>query len=261
MNILVCFKVSRAVDALTQEEWQTIIAEGMEMTYLKQELGCFDEAALEQGLRLADDLKAAGQDCRLTAVTVGGPLPGDLMKNLYAVGYQQVCRLDPQADTTQAPAGVARLLADFVRRAGGFDLILTGQQAVGGDHGQTHWLLAEQLGLPVLTHLLSAAPQGQALGVRYSDAGRVVTALVQTPVVLAVENADHPYLRMATLRERMAVSQRTAQEEAVPLPLPPLAVERIWREDRSRRARLLAGETTAQKVEQLWDELLGEVLS
>src|SRR3972149_5086083 len=49
------------------------------------------------------------------------------------------------------PAGTARILAGAVRTLAPFDLVLCGQQGVGGDNSQIPGLLAELLDLPQVT--------------------------------------------------------------------------------------------------------------
>lgn len=242
MKILVCFKVVPAIDLLTQEEWYQVVREGMDFGVCKKELGCFDEAALEFGLRLGDLLKMDERSVSLTAVTVGHQDSDALIRNLFAVGYKHICRLQTDADLTYSPLATATLLADFVRQSGGYDLILLGQQAGGGDSGQVHWLLSELLGVPCQTQ-------------------KECVALPKSmPVIWAVENAECPYLRIATLREKMAAGKLTVETIEVTPSVPIYKPKNIWRDDKQRHCRMLEGETTAERVAALYTQVLQEVL-
>ena len=57
----------------------------------------------------------------------------------------------PALRRRRTPLGTARALAAAIKGLAPFDLVLTGQQGVGGDHSQVPGLLAELLDLPQVT--------------------------------------------------------------------------------------------------------------
>ena len=105
----------------------------------------FDEQALEAALRLKD----AGVDCSITVVSAGKS-PGDILKHAAALGADEIAAIevDPGDCDFHATAG---MLAAFIRRGGGADLVLCGRQASDDDQGVVPALVGEILDMPVVT--------------------------------------------------------------------------------------------------------------
>lgn len=103
----------------------------------------FDEQALEAALRLRD----AGVECRIVAVSVALD-PKPMLRHCAALGADELVAI-------AAPAALdayvtARMLAAWIGRSGGADLVLCGRQASDDDQGVVPVLLAEQLGAPAI---------------------------------------------------------------------------------------------------------------
>lgn len=104
-------------------------------------------------------------------------------------------------------AAVAALLADHLRD-GGYDAILTGKQAQDTDAGLAGGMLAEALGLPVVTNAVGLAQEGDALVVtRQGDSGQEVVVL-STPCVVTCSN-DMNDPRIPNLKGIMAAKKKT----------------------------------------------------
>ena len=140
MKICVCFKIVPDLDQVLESDWRDL-SQGLDTSYVKKMINCFDETALEMALRLKETAADTGAAC--TAVTVGGGL-ASLMKGLYAVGYDRVVNI-PLEHREFCPETVAALLADFIK-SGDFDLVLFGKQAGMADSGMVPPLSAELLG-------------------------------------------------------------------------------------------------------------------
>ena len=106
MKICVCFKIVPDLDQVLESDWRDI-SQGLDTSYVKKMINCFDETALEMALRLKETAADTGAAC--TAVTVGGGL-ASLMKGLYAVGYDRVVNI-PLERREFCPETVAALLA------------------------------------------------------------------------------------------------------------------------------------------------------
>lgn len=97
----------------------------------------------------------------------------------------------------------ARVLAAYVRLAGGFDLIFTGERATDGETGQVPPALAELLGCPILTYVsgINQVDSCRAEVVRAIEGG-VETLLAPLPAVFSViKEINRP--RLTTLRGKM----------------------------------------------------------
>ncbi len=106
----------------------------------------FDEFAIEEALRLRE---AKGGDVVL--VTVGPDRAQTALRNGLAMGADSAIHVKDAVLDAADPAATAMALAAAIRTASPVDLILAGQQGVGGDHSQVPGLLAEALDLPQVT--------------------------------------------------------------------------------------------------------------
>ena len=148
-----------------------------------------------------------------------------------------------------------------------FGLILTGQQANVGDNGQTHLLMAEKLGLPCVLNVIDASCLEEGVRVvSLADEG-ILEQTITPPAVLAVANAAHPYLRVATLRERMAASRKSVLvipgDDLVPpnARRPSKVVYRgLTLKKLRRECRFIQGGSPEEKARLLYDSCLDEVL-
>lgn len=262
MRILVCFKISPVLENITQDEWQSVVENNLDLSFVKWEYGCFDEAALEQALRLKDACIAAGNPCEVHAVTIDANERQNALTSLFAVGYDRIFRLAPPADFL-SPEDTAQLLADFIRSQNGYDVILLGQQAVGMDNGQTHWMLSELLGIPAVTQVSSIQPTAEnQLSIVHGSARLSVQACVQTPIVLGVENCEYAYLRIPTLREKLAAKHKVAEcLSTASISSAPLFPQRIWHEKSCRLGVSITGDTPTEKVAKLYELVLQEAIS
>ncbi len=239
LKILVFFRLGRDLENLTEEEWRRISRGEMDLNYLQKQLNPSDETALEQALLIRDSLEGAAE---ITGLYLGSDPLSAIAKNLYAVGLKEIYQLPVPPDLD--PASAAELTADFCLRQGPFDLILTGCTEYPFDFGVTQTLLAERLALPLISHGRWAQPAGEGLQVEYEDDLFLHTALVSLPAVLSMDAAVHPYLRIATLREKMAVKSRTVEQ----LPPPETVAaadcfvpENIYRVDNTKTCAMLQG--------------------
>src|SRR5216683_2622230 len=99
----------------------------------------YDEFALEEALQL----KEKAGDGEIVLLTVGPAGAATTIRNGLAMGADRAVLL--VAAEEPEPLQVARALAAEIR-AGGFDLVLCGKQAVDDDAAQVPGMLAELLG-------------------------------------------------------------------------------------------------------------------
>ena len=210
MEILVCFKTEPQWDTLSHWELTAICQNCWQDQYTVRQWGAYDEAALECALCIRDSLAQREQPARLSALTVGA-CPEKFITELYSLQFDEVVQiLGPQsADFSQRD--IAQAIAAFVQTKGGFDLILTGQQVGPGESGTIPLLLAGMLDIPCLSHVYLVEP-GQADGVcvSFRDDTHTRQLEVSGPCLCALENASHPFLRMAKLKERLRARQQKA---------------------------------------------------
>ena len=266
-KILVCFKIVPDLDDVMTDDWNACIEGNIDLSYAKKIYNCFDESALEMALRLGDTATGQGQDVDVTALTIGSGNIDNFLKNLYAVNVNKVIKIECDRDIRFNAFGVANIITSYVKKAGVYDVILMGCQAGVGDNGQTALLSAEMLGYPCITQVIQLLPDEKNLRVTNQIDEGIKSQSVRMPVVLAVGNAVHSYLRIATLREKMAASKC----EIAYLPLDKIKITadefdndndktlvRLYRENKEKQCEYIEGTSAREKAQILFDRYLKE---
>jgi electron transfer flavoprotein beta subunit len=187
MRIVVCAKEvldPDAVNAYALAGRLTISDDGRTITQtaIPRLMNAYDEQAIEAALRIRD----AGFEVTITAVSAGED-PSAILKHAAALGADEIVHLKV-ADGETDCAGVAALLARFIRTSGGADLVLCGRQASDYDQGVVPPMLGELLGAPVITVARDVALNGAAVQVTRvtPDGDEVVEA--DLPVIVTISN-------------------------------------------------------------------------
>ncbi|MFC1925418.1 electron transfer flavoprotein subunit beta/FixA family protein [Chloroflexota bacterium] len=106
----------------------------------------FDAQAVEAALRLKET-----QGAKITAVCMGDDSAKDVVKHVVSMGADEGILLSDAAFDGSDSLSTAYILAKAVEKIGAYDLILCGRQAADWDAGQVGSILAENLGIPVIT--------------------------------------------------------------------------------------------------------------
>ena len=160
MKIVVCVKQVLDPDAVNNYALEGKIQigeDGKSITNasIPKLMNAYDEQAIEAALRLRD----AGASFTLTVVSLGVDLD-DMLRYAAALGADEIVRIDVEPGTLDHH-GVACALAAYVGMTGGADLVLCGRQASDDDQGLVPGLLAEIMGMPVVTIARSIALEGK----------------------------------------------------------------------------------------------------
>ncbi|MCC6173698.1 MAG: electron transfer flavoprotein subunit beta/FixA family protein [Chloroflexi bacterium] len=143
----------------------------------------YDANALEASLRLKEKLGG-----RVTVVTLGPQEARDTLKRAIAMGADAAVHINDPTLLDGDSALTARVLAGAIEKIGGFDLILSGRQASDTDAGQVPLGIAEMLGLPAVSPVVSieAANGGVRVHRMVEDGYQVIDAPL--PAVLSVSS-------------------------------------------------------------------------
>ena len=164
MRIVVCVKEVPDPDAVNAYAvaGRLVIAEdgrSLAQASIPQLMNAYDEQAIEAALRLRD----SGVECSITCVSAG-PDPAGVLKHAAALGADEIVAISLQQPVDCL--AVSRILAAWVRRSGGADLVLCGRQASDDDQGVVPAMMGEMLGIPVITVArevsVTPSPDGQA---------------------------------------------------------------------------------------------------
>src|SRR5512134_3095570 len=106
----------------------------------------YDEFAIEEALRVKE---AKGGE--VIAVTAGPERAQAALRTALAMGADSAVHVKDAALEASDTLGTARALAAAIRSLAPCDLVLCGQQGVGGDNSQVPGMIAELLDLPQVT--------------------------------------------------------------------------------------------------------------
>jgi electron transfer flavoprotein beta subunit len=178
----------------------------------------YDEFAIEEALKIKE---AKGGEVVL--VSVGPDRVQSALRNGLAMGADAALHLKDAAFEGLDPLGTARVLAAAIKGLGA-DLILTGQQGVGGDHSQVPGLLAELLDLPQVTMAVKVElAEGSARVEREVEGAHEVWETSLPAVISAQKGLNEP--RYASLKGIMAAKKKPIDvKDAAALGLDPTAL-------------------------------------
>ncbi len=258
MRILVCFRTGRELNGVTEEEWKRIAQGTMNLAYLQKVLNPSDEAALEQALILKDGYQTDGVNTEVDGLYLGDDDIDVIAKNLFAVGLHQIYHITVQPEISAE--NIAKGIAKFSEMYGPYDWILMGCSEYPFDTGLTPVFLSEELTWPLIAHVRQAKVQEQVLWLEYEDEVCLYTANRSDHVILAMDNAVHPYLRIATLREKLAVKNKkmvelVADDFIADETDQSFAPTNMWRVDNTKNCSLLTG-TEEESAKWILDKLL-----
>lgn len=143
MNIVVCIKqVPDTTEVKIDPKTGTLIREGVPSI-----MNPDDKGGLELALRMKDEFGA-----KVTVITMGLPQAEAILRESLAMGADRAILLTDRrlggADTLATSYALSGALREL-----GYDLVITGRQAIDGDTAQVGPELAEHLDIPQVTYL------------------------------------------------------------------------------------------------------------
>jgi electron transfer flavoprotein beta subunit len=165
----------------------------------------YDEFAIEEALRIKE---AKGGE--VVVVTAGPDRAQAALRTGLAMGADSAVHVKDAALDATDTLGTARVLAAAVKTLAPFDLVLCGQQGVGGDNSQVPGMLAELLDLPQVTVAVKVEiGDGKATIEREIEGGRETWETPLPAVVSAQKGLNDP--RYASLKGIMAAKKKPIQ--------------------------------------------------
>jgi electron transfer flavoprotein beta subunit len=147
MNIIVCVKqvldpeIPPARFKIDPDAKQVIPPPGVPPV-----ISVYDERAVEAACRLKDAHKG-----KITVISLGSEKAADVIKHAITLGADDGFVLQDPAFENLDSFGTAHVLGQAIQKIGAYDLVLCGREAADWGAGQVGSILAEMLGLPVVT--------------------------------------------------------------------------------------------------------------
>lgn len=247
MKILVCVK---SVPDRQSRFRVNSTADGYDEAGLGFGVNEYDLYAMEAALRLRE--RSAGAE--LTAITVGPPRAEAALRRAMSLGADQGVWIDDSRSPAKSALAVAAWIAAWARRRR-FDLTLSGVISEDLQRGQVGPMLAQLLGVPCATAVVSMELVGEGRFLRCErelEGGARQVVELPLPALLTVQSGPHPP-RYPSLTNVLRVKQMVIPS----VPAAELAPEqnsevtlRVSEPEHSGRCEFLAGELDRQ-AEQL----------
>jgi electron transfer flavoprotein beta subunit len=109
-------------------------------------ISVFDERAAEAACRLKDKNKG-----KITVISMGTAKAADVVRHALSMGADDGFVLDDTAFENLDSFGTAYVLSKAIKKIGAYDVVLCGRQAADWGAGEVGSILAEILGIPVVT--------------------------------------------------------------------------------------------------------------
>ena len=145
-----------------------------------------DLNALELALRIKDQFEGSV----VTLLTMGPPRASEIIREGLFRGADNGYLLTDRAFAGADTLATSYALATAIKKIGGYDLIVSGRQAIDGDTAQVGPQVAEKLGLPQITYseeVLSL--EGDKIVVRRHIDGGIEVVEGRLPLLLTVNNS------------------------------------------------------------------------
>jgi electron transfer flavoprotein beta subunit len=213
MDIVVCIKRVPATDTAIK-----IAADGksIDTTGVTFELNAYDEFALEQALRIKEQLGTGN----VTVVTIGSKDAQKELRDALARGADKAVLLTTD-QWVHDGASTAAALAAWLKTVP-CQLVLCGRQAVDADNNQLPANLAARLGFACVTEVAKLTLENGTFTAERDIEGAREVVTCRTPAVLSCQKGlNEP--RYANLKGIMAAKKKPLEE--VPAQLPAPAVE------------------------------------
>lgn len=143
----------------------------------------YDEQAVELALRLKDE-----HGGKITIVTMGSAAVSSMVKHALAMGADNGVILADIVFEGSDSFVTAYILTKAIQRIGNYDLVLCGRQAADWDEGLVGTIIAENLGLPLVTLAKAVDVAGGELRVKRVTLSGYQVFAVPMPAVVTVSN-------------------------------------------------------------------------
>ena len=146
-----------------------------------------DLNAVEAALALKDQL-----GCPVIAVSMGPPPAAGMLLELKAMGVDKAVLVSAREFGGSDTYATATIIAAALKKIG-FDLVITGRQAIDGDTAQVGPQIAEQLGVPQVSYAEELTLEDGSVVVKRQFEDQAHMLKVQLPcLVTALSELDEP---------------------------------------------------------------------
>lgn len=206
MNILVACKI-----VPDDQDVRTTGDGALDFSRARPVVSAYDLNAIEAAARIAE----ANEGSRVTAISVGPRSIDDskVKKNILARGVDELLMAADDAASDLDARATAAELARLVESIEGWDAVVTGDGSADLYAKQVGVHLADRLGVPFVSGVVSAALEGQVLIARRLLENGVEAVEVPLPAVVSVA-PDFAEPRIAGMKDILAAGKKPMKVDA-----------------------------------------------
>src|SRR6516225_6324191 len=168
-----------------------------------------DEYAIEEGLKIAEAQREAGQEAEVTIVTMGPEKAAESIRKALSMGADKAVHLLDDGLAGSDALSTSYALAQVLKQTG-FDLVICGSESTDARMGVMAAMLAEQLGVPQVSLASKVEVDGSALRIRrVSEDGYFEVESTLPAVISVVEKINEP--RYPSFKGIMAAKKKPVQ--------------------------------------------------
>ena len=249
VQIIVCIKQVYDIAGLkVDQKTRSLITERVE-----RKISDFDKNALEEALRTKE--KQGGS---VTAVTLGSSAANDALREALNMGVDEACLIDigemgePDARVTSL------LLAEAIKRIGGFDLLICGEASVDEYAAQVGPRIAERLGIPLVSHVRKVSVDGGVVTAERDLEDAIETVEASMPLLLTVTKEINepriPKITMVIKASKKSAKVLNARDLGIPFTPSVKVLKALAPETKRKRA------TIGGKTEEITENLVRQLL-
>lgn len=159
----------------------------------KYAVNFFDEFAIEEALRIRE-----ARSAQVTVCAYGTNKAIEALRTAIAMGADRAflvdCATQPEADSLF----IAKALAAFAKKEG-FDLIITGRQAIDDENAAIGPMVAELLGIPHVSAVTKVECTGETITIEHdAEGGRETVEAVLPALITAQKGLNEPRVPLIT---------------------------------------------------------------
>lgn len=187
MKILVCIKqVPETTNIKINPLDNTLMREGISAI-----INPDDKAGIELALRIKD----SREDDEVTVITMGPSEGMKALREAIAMGADDGILITDEVFSGGDTYATALAISEFIKTLR-YDLIITGRRAIDGETGQTGPEIAENLGIPQITHCTEFEIEGDKLIAKrqFDDRYHIIEAKMPCLVSIIGEKINPRYM-------------------------------------------------------------------
>ncbi len=197
MKILVCIK---QVPGSNNVEVDSVTGV-LKRSGIQSKMNPYDLYAIEEALTLTERFGGSVQ-----AITMGPPQAKAVVVEAISMGVESGTVLSDRKFAGADVLATAYTLSQGIKKVGEFDIIICGKQTTDGDTAQVGAEVAEYLGLPNVSNVLSVEEADEReITLKASLDNKTVSLKVQLPCVISVDS-DINSPRLPSYRVKQSVT-------------------------------------------------------